>query len=218
MKFLLFSKISFNVSNPIALIESFCFQSNFYSNYDLKNERKIENVNRIGARINVDLLKECKIITDEGKNLNIFKHNLDGFLKLTERTRNNYIEELCEKVVKELANINGIGLSKATKILHTLHPDLIPMIDNPLQDLYKEKIYLQWTEQQTSQIFIDYYENLKLEVNWKNLNKIYDVILKNKIPSLSKVRLFDILWWSFLKAKKLKEERNLNWSIINFKV
>ena len=218
MKFLLFSKISFNVSNPIALIESFCFQSNFYSNYDLKNERKIEYVNRIGARIERDSLRRCKSIISKRSNLSIFRHKLDGFLKLTERTRNNYIEELCEKVVKKLANINGIGFSKTTKILHTLHPDLIPMIDNPLQELYRKKINLHWTEQQASQIFIDYYENLKLEVNWKNLDKIYDVILKNKIPSLSKVRLFDILWWSFLKAKKLKDEKNINWSSIKWKV
>ncbi len=95
---------------------------------------------------------------------------------------------------------------------------LFPMIDNPLQELYQKKINLHWTEQQASQIFIDYYENLKLEVNWKNLNKIYDVILKNKFPNLTKVRLFDILWWSFLKAKKLKDEKNINWSSIKWKV
>jgi len=92
------------------------------------------------------------------------------------------------------------------------------MIDKPLQELYKEKINTQWTEEQASKIFIDYYENLSLENNWKNLNEIYYKVLENKIPSLSKVRLFDILWWSFLKAKKLKDEKNINWSSIKWKV
>ena len=51
MKFLLFSKISFEISNPITLIECYCYQNDFYRKYDLLENRKIEDVNKVGARI-----------------------------------------------------------------------------------------------------------------------------------------------------------------------
>jgi len=54
MKFLLFSKISFEIPDPIALIECYCYQNDFYTKYDLlleHRDRKIEDVNKIGARI-----------------------------------------------------------------------------------------------------------------------------------------------------------------------
>jgi len=76
MKFLLFSKISFEVSDPVALIESYCFQSNFYANYDLLSDRKIEDVNKIGARIGQKLLPKCEAVTKNTKNLCIFEYDL----------------------------------------------------------------------------------------------------------------------------------------------
>ena len=54
MKFYLFSKISFEIPDPITLIECYCYQNDFYAKYDLLLEhrgRKIEDVNKIGARI-----------------------------------------------------------------------------------------------------------------------------------------------------------------------
>ena len=73
MRFILFSEISFEVSHPIVLIESYCFQNDFYSNYDLLGNRKIEDVNKIGARINQDLLQQCKTIVENYNNLKIIK-------------------------------------------------------------------------------------------------------------------------------------------------
>jgi len=89
------------------------------------------------------------------------------------------------------------------------------MIDRPFQDFYKNKINQNWSENQPNQIFIDYYHNLKEETNWKNLNKIYSIFKENNIPGLTKVRIFDILWWSYLKAKRLRDERDINWTTIN---
>ena len=51
MEFLLFSKISFDIPDPIALIECYCYQNDIYSKYDLLEDRKIEDVNKIGVRI-----------------------------------------------------------------------------------------------------------------------------------------------------------------------
>ena len=219
MKFFLFSKISFEIPEPIALIECYCYQNDFYSKYDLlleDRDRKIEDVNKIGARIKKEVLLECKIINERTKSLNIFKYNLEQFLDLEEKDRDEQIKELDESVIQELLKINGIGLSTTTKILHTLYPKIIPMIDNPLQNKYCEKINDVWTEKCADEIFIDFYKNLKMESNLKNLNYIFDKLLENNIQHLSKIRIFDILWWSYLKAEKLREEKGINWNTIKF--
>jgi len=55
-------------------------------------------------------------------------------------------------------------------------------------------------------IFIDYYDNLKEGDNWKHLSKVHEEITRNNL-GLTKVRVFDILWWSYLRAKKRKQEQ-----------
>jgi len=213
MKFLLFSKISLEISDPIALIECYCYQSDFYAKYDLLKNRKVEDVNKIGARIKQELLPKCEAITARTKNLSIFTYNLDQFLNLDDEEKDDQINELNEKVIQELLKINGIGFSKTTKILHTLYPEIIPMIDNALQKKYCEEINNRWTEKQSDQIFIDFYKNLNKKCNRQNLTQIYEVILKNKLR-LTKLRIFDILWWSYLKATDLKLREKINWSTI----
>jgi len=214
MKFFLFSKISFEIHDPIALIECYCYQNDFYSKYDLLEDKKIEDVNKIGARIKKEVLLECKIITERTKNVNIFEYNLRQFLSLDEKDRNELIKELNEFVIQKLLKINGIALSTTTKILHTLYPKIIPMIDNPLQKKYREKINNVWTEKKVDEIFIDFYNNLKIESNRKKLNFIFNEISKNNLKNLSRIRIFDILWWSYLKAEKLREKHRINWSTI----
>lgn len=220
MKFLVFSGIPFEVSDPVALIESYCFQSDFYENYDLlllKDKRKVEAVNKIGARIRKEVLPNCKAVTEDAKDLHIFqydKYGLDSFLELDDKTRSAYTDELNGRVIQKLLKIKGIGLSKATKILHTLYPKVIPILDNALQEEYCKEINPQWTEERSNQILIDYYKNLRESDNLQNLTQISKTISENKLVCLTKVRIFDILWWSYLKAKKLRQERNINWSTI----
>jgi len=217
MKFLLFSKISFEIPDPNALIECYCYQNDFYTKYDLlleHRDRKIEDVNKIGARIKAEVLLECKTIIKNANNLRIFKHHLEQFLDLEEKERDEQIKELNEFVIQELLKIKGIGLSTTSKILHTLYPKIIPMIDNPLQNKYREKINNVWTEKRADEIFINFYKNLQIESNRKNLNHIFNEISKNNLKDLSRIRIFDILWWSYLKAEKLREEKGINWNTI----
>ena len=214
MKFFLFSKISFEIHDPIALIECYCYQNDFYSRYDVIEDRKIEDVNKIGARIKKELLTECEIITERTKSLNIFKYDLEQFLSMNEKDRDEQIKELNEIVIQKLLRINGIGLSTTTKILHTLYPKIIPMIDNPLQNKYKKIINNIWKEKKAEVIFIDFYKNLKIESKRENLNYIFNEVTKNNLKNLSRIRIFDILWWSYLKADALKLRENINWSTI----
>lgn len=222
MKFTLFSrKIEFEVYSPIALIESYCFQSNFFANYDvIENKNISEHVNKIGARISEKLLKKCaKIVNEEinVENLRIFKfHELESFLK--DDHKDVYIREFYDRAIRKLS-VDGIGLSKATKILHTLHPEIIPMLDNPLQELYHKDVNQRWPREEPEKIFIDYYDNLKKGDNLKNLKEIYDTLRKNHLL-LTKVRIFDILWWSYLKSQNLNERlkkkyrKPINWQTI----
>ena len=87
-------------------------------------------------------------------------------------------------------------------------------MDNPLQDKYREKINNLWTKKRADEILIDFYKNLQIESNRKNLNHIFNEISKNNLKDLSRIRIFDILWWSFLKAEKLREEKGINWNTI----
>lgn len=169
-------------------------------------------MNKLGARIGKNLLSRCKDVTEKTRNLKIFDYDLDKFLDLDVEKRNDYIKEFNEKALKKLCT-KGIGLSKATKILHTLYPKIIPIIDNSLKDEYK-KINRQWRDKKP-EIFIAYYDNLKENDNWQNLNTLYEKV-KEYMLCLTKVRIFDILWWSFLKAKKLKEKEGVNWSTIEW--
>ena len=82
MEFFLFSKIKFNIQDPISLIECYCYQNDFYSKYDLLEDKKIEDVNKIGARIKKDVLLKCKEITERAKNFDLFKYNLEQFLDM----------------------------------------------------------------------------------------------------------------------------------------
>ena len=197
MKFFLFSKISFEIPDPVALLECYCYQNDFYTKYDLlleQRDRKIEDVNKIGARMRNEVLLECKKITESTKSLSIFKYNLEQFLDLEEKGRDEQITELNESVIQELLKIKGIGLSTATKILHTLYPKIIPMMDNPLQNKYREKINNLWTKRRADEILIDFYKNLQIESNRRSLNHIFNGISKNNLKNLSRIRIFYILW------------------------
>ena len=168
-------------------------------------------MNKIGARIKKEVLTECEIITERTKSLNIFKYDLEQFLSMNEKDRDEQIKELNEIVIQKLLRINGIGLSTTTKILHTLYPKIIPMIDNPLQNKYKKIINNIWKEKKADEIFIDFYNNLKIESHRKNLNFIFNEISKNNLRNLTRIRIFDILWWSYLKSEKLKNKKGISW-------
>jgi hypothetical protein len=215
MRFYLFSKIEFEVPDSISLIECYCYQSDFYSRYDVIENRRIEDVNKIGARLNSGTILACKDIVKSAKKLDIFKNSIDTLLDSDEITREKQVKELNDVVIRHLLAIKGISCSTATKILHTIYPEIIPMIDIPLQNKYKNKINSSWTSENTDEILIDFYQNLKIEDNHKNLNNISTELIKMNLKHLTKIRIFDILWWSYLKAEKLKNKRGIKWTSIH---
>ena len=206
MRFSLFSKTEFEVSDPIALVECYCFQNDFYSAYHLLTKREVKHVNKIGARIPPRLLRKCKAIIDDTRRVGIFKYellDLDAFLNLSDEAMRRHVEELGDDAIKRLTSIRGIGLSRATKVLHTLYPHIIPMIDSLLQDEYYRVTAHHCKKGDPGPILIAYYANLKGGPNRRQLDQLHREVSERGL-SLTKVGVFDILWWSFLKAEKLK--------------
>lgn len=215
MRFYLFSKIRFEIPHPITLIECYCYQSDFYSKYDVIENRTIEDVNKIGARLKHCTLLECKGVIEDAGRLDIFQYNLDGLLDLNEKPREELVTELHNKIIKNLLRIKGISFSTSTKMLHTIYPEIIPMIDNPLQQKYKEIINPSWNKEKCDELLIDFYNNLQIESNRKNLDIIFDELKRINLIGLSKIRIFDIIWWSYLKAERLNEKKGINWTSIS---
>ncbi len=214
MKFYLFSTIELEIPDPVSLVECYCYQSDFYSKYDVIGNRKIEDVNKIGARLTSDAISKCRVVVENTMGLEIFQHTLDLFLDLSRQEREKQIKELNDVVFQKLFDINGIRFSTATKILHTIYPEIIPMIDNPLQRKYKKEINHSWTYKNADEILIDFYNNLENEIIRKNLNELSADLIKINLKHLTKIRIFDILWWSYLKAERLMNLRNINWTSI----
>jgi hypothetical protein len=214
MKFYLFSTIEFEIPDPLSLIECYCYQSDFYSKYDAIGNRKIEDVNKIGARLKIKTISDCNVVVKGAKKLAIFKNTFDQFLDLDRLERERQIKELDDVVFQELFKINGIRFSTATKILHTIYPEIIPMIDNPLQRKYKKEINHSWTYKNADEILINFYNNLENGDIRKNINDLSGDLIKINLKHLTKIRIFDILWWSYLKAERLKNEKKIKWTSI----
>jgi len=107
MKFYLFSKIEFEIPDPVYLIECYCYQSDFYSKYDVIVNRKIEDVNKIGARLASKVISDCNGIVEGTRELEIFQKTLEQFLDLHELEREKLIKELNKQVFQKLFKING---------------------------------------------------------------------------------------------------------------
>jgi hypothetical protein len=221
MEFTLFSKVSFQVHDPVTLIECYCFQGDFYLHYDLISNRKLEDVGKIGARIDKAALKRCRSIVNRIGDLGIFryKNSLDEFLQLDDRTIGDHVQELHKTVIKRLLDIPGIGLSRATKLLHTVYPEIMPIIDNMYQRGYCRVNERSLTENQSIEILLDYYKNLKIGDNLRNLSMLHKQVQSSHLLGLTKVRIFDILWWSYLKSENVADELRaknpgFRWSVV----
>jgi hypothetical protein len=212
MRFSLFSEIDFEISDPIAVVECYCVQNDFYTNYNLLTHREVEDVNKIGARIPPKSLRACRRVYEGTRDVRIFAYDLDDFLDLDESSISDHVHEASDIVIKELMKTPGVGLSRATKVLHTVYPGIIPMVDNMLQREYhmiRKAGNSPWSRDNPSEILADYYRNLQLSGNRRNLAEVFTKVSGN-LPSLTKVGVFDILWWSYLKAKRLGDEVQRN--------
>ena len=210
LNFKLFSKINFSVHNPILLIEACCIQSDFYVNYDIIRNKNISYVNKIGGRINENVLKKCSEVINDSA-VKITSYTLDSFQELENKEKKELVKELDTKIVKKLLSIKGIRLSKVTKILHTLFPEICPMIDNPLQQIYKQQINNSWKAESLEELLIQFYENLANVENKDNINRLHRELTHLK---LTKIRIFDIIWWSYLKSLDPKR-KGISWKIFN---
>lgn len=196
MKFTLFSKEEFNVTTPEALIESCCIQSDFYTSFDIVEDKNILHVNKIGARAKKDVLNKCHEVLGDN-HAEILNYDIDTFLDLPLKAKGDLIRDLDENIISKMLKIKGMRISRVTKVFHTLYPDIFPMIDNPLQDFYKERINSKWKPKSIYQLLYDFYENLCIQETRQNIDKLSKQLSH---LSLTKIRIFDIIWWSYMKS------------------
>lgn len=209
MEFTLFRKISFKINNPLTLIEAYCIQNNFYRNYDIVQPRTIQLVSQIGGRPNFDVIRAQRVV-NKYRNLELLRLDIDTLFNQELDVREQYITDFVNGAISSLDNLHGIALPVATKIYHTLYPEIIPMIDNPLKEEYIRIKGITRRQLQFDKLFIDYYKTFKS--NKENINKLYGQLSSQR---LTKVRIFDIIWWSFLKYKRLAADfQEIRWSTI----
>jgi hypothetical protein len=212
--FTLFKDRRFEVAEPEALIEAYCFQSDFYSKYDLERpdgDERYKRVRFIGARIEKNIVDKCRILISQYGDLSVIdEKGLDWLLKkATIKERDRFISMLSE-LSHKLDKIPLVGLSRATKILHSRYPEVVPMVDNPLQREYK-RLRPEWRKGDWHQmLFRNYYDNLLEKATSDNLQELHERLSH---LNLTKVRIFDILWWSFLKSKD-QEHKDIKWKTI----
>lgn len=212
MEFTLFKGKPFKINNPLTLIEAYCIQQDFYKNYDHLKNKTIEDVNQIGAQVRrPSILNEANGVVTRPEELKLLQLNIDELLEKPDNTKKEYIGDF-SKAIEELIEVKGIELSTATKIYHTLHPEIIPMIDSLLQGEYMRVKGITRRQLSFDKLFIDYYETFK--DNKKNIDKLYEQLSSQQLR-LTKVRIFDIIWWSFLKYKRLAADfPEIRWSTI----
>lgn len=132
-------------------------------------------------------------------NTDIFAFTDEEWLKLRRNIR---------KLLAEFLSIKGIGLAKATKILHLKRPNLFPVVDSFVIK------FLLGTD------ISGFEKSRQLDIGLKALDKAREIITNQKFEfeelaeqtsdlpiALTPVRMFDILCWT---TEKWDIRRNLN--------
>jgi hypothetical protein len=168
-------------------------------------------VGKIGARIDREKLPQISVLVDAAGSLPVFHYEIDQFLKLDDEDIRSHVIAACS-IVQSLMRL-GLGLSQCSKVLHTVYPRIMPMIDSMLQEEYRRHIDSQWTPERPEQILLAYYMNLKAEPTANSLDCLFSTVSAN-VPCLTKVRVFDIVWWSYLRATRLSERHHITWKTV----
>jgi Family of unknown function (DUF6308) len=92
------------------------------------------------------------------------------------------------------ADISGIGFSKMTKALHPKRPALIPMLDSVVQAYLPPAAEPASFGERASTLLRSYKRDLDL--NLAALREIQRDLVSHGYPSLSEVRILDVLVWS----------------------
>jgi hypothetical protein len=80
-------------------------------------------------------------------------------------------------------------------------------------DKYKGILKAQGLPFSVSQLLMDFYQTLA--DNKKNIDVLYNTLTNINNARLTKVRIFDFIWWSFLKYENLKNDfPDIQWLVI----
>jgi hypothetical protein len=92
------------------------------------------------------------------------------------------------------ADISGVGFSKMTKALHPKRPALIPMLDSVVQAYLPAADEPASFGERATTLLRSYKQDL--DRNLAALREIQRDLVSHGYPSLSEVRILDVLVWS----------------------
>ena len=115
------------------------------------------------------------------------------------------IRHIIQQLLKEMLSVRGIGLAKATKILHLKRPNVFPVLDSFLLQFLLGLNISEINKRRHVQIALDALDRTRTRM--KLQQEAFQQLVENTqdlpIP-LTPVRLFDILCWTTEKWDRRK--------------
>ena len=192
-------------SNPESRIREYC-EIEVYAGYDNQHPENnvirfadLDAANNLYAMIDrYDKTESRRILDQSGKlspllseipNTPIFEFNDDEWTN---------IKSLVEKLLVKFVSIYGVGIAKATKILHLKRPELFPVLDSyVIQFLTGKNLSSSNRDVRLALQSLDTSKQL-IQTQINEFKQLQNTVNDLPIP-LTVVRLFDILCWSTYK-------------------
>ncbi|MDZ4092402.1 MAG: DUF6308 family protein [Arthrobacter sp.] len=108
-----------------------------------------------------------------------------------------------QKLYSLMTDLHGVGWAKASKVLHFKRPDLYPILDSRLMDLYRDAATRAARQYKKRGLTRMYWAAIRIDVmaNTDALKKLREDLNTqgnetSKLSALSDLRILDILSWS----------------------
>jgi hypothetical protein len=199
--------------NPELRIREYC-EIEIYRGYDDKHsvnnivtEEDIKNANRLYAMINRYNRNESSNLLRNTKRIeNVLKEVPEKELFSFATEEWSLMKATIEALLTEFLTVDGIGLAKATKILHLKRPNLFPVLDRYVMMFLLGVDNSATSKSRQIELGIEALEVTRtLLVSQKASFVDLTEHLKDLPITLTPVRIFDILCWSTEKWDILEE-------------
>lgn len=191
--------------DPESRIREYC-EIEVYQGYDdqhtvddLITQRDIVSANNLYAMINrYDPREGARILDKAPKIANLLGKISNEAIYLYEDKDWETAKTMIEALLASMASIHGVGLAKATKILHLKRPRLFPVLDSYVVQFLTGKTYT--SSKRDIELALKGLA-LSRELIRDQVAEFTELQMKlGDLPiQLTKVRLFDILCWSAYK-------------------
>ena len=145
-----------------------------------------------------DAIQKAYKLNLRNKNRRCANNNLRNWLRINTNGKTLFSKYCEDRKKQKYGRLKWVGKALFTKVVHKLHPDVIPIIDGKIYDCYRKKIGTNDLVKIAKIIVDDCKENKKC------LQNICDTLGKIVAPQIkiTPLRAWDILVWSYLTPKQ----------------